>query len=108
MTAPLIIDALVAAVNAKDTDGFLALFAADGQVDYRGEIYKGQEAIRHWSDNELIGAGAKLGPRRTSSGPSFAAMTVAVEGPAYRETEVFTIQLHDELITEMAVIETQA
>lgn len=108
MNEPLIIDALVAAVNSEDTESFLALFAADGQVDYRGQIYRGHHAIRVWSDNELIGAHARLKAIQASGDALFAAMTVAVEGPAYRETEVVTIELRDALISELAIIEAIA
>ena len=108
MNAPLIIEALVAAVNSEDTDSFLALFADDGQVDFRGQIYKGHHAIRGWSDNELIGAHARLNTTRASGDVSFAAMTVSVVGPAYKETEVFTIELRDALISELAIIEAKA
>lgn len=53
---PAPLDALVAAVNAGDTDRFLSLFTNDGVVDDWGTQYTGPREIRAWSDRELIGA----------------------------------------------------
>ena len=58
MPPPL--DRLVAAINAGDFEGFIALFAPDGVVDDWGRRFKGPAAIRKWSDKELIGAHGTL------------------------------------------------
>jgi ketosteroid isomerase-like protein len=59
-TLPPVIEALRDAVNAGDTEGFLALFADDGAVDDWGRRFAGKAAIRSWSDEELIGAHGTL------------------------------------------------
>ena len=44
------------AVNAGDTDAFLGGFADDGFIDDNGRTFTGHDAMRGWSDRELIGA----------------------------------------------------
>lgn len=46
--------------NAGDIDGVLALFPADGVVEDWGRRFVGHQAIRGWSDKELIGAKGHL------------------------------------------------
>jgi SnoaL-like domain len=48
------------AVNAGDADAFLAAFANDGWVDDNGRRFTGHDAIRTWSDRELIGVNARF------------------------------------------------
>lgn len=48
--------AVVRSINAGDTEGFLDLFSERGVVDDWGRRFVGRQAIRAWSDRELIGA----------------------------------------------------
>lgn len=50
------IDALVATINAGDTERLLGFFTPDAVVDDWGDEYVGLDAIRTWNDRELIGA----------------------------------------------------
>jgi hypothetical protein len=43
MTVPAVVDKVLAAVNSGDTDAFLDLFSADGEVDDWGSIYSGKK-----------------------------------------------------------------
>ena len=59
------------AVNAGDTDAFLCEFAVDGWIDDNGRRFGGHDAMRAWSDRELIGANTRCevtGSERTASG----------------------------------------
>jgi hypothetical protein len=47
-------------VNAGDIEGVLALFPPDGVVIDWGRRFAGHQAIRGWSDKELIGAHGTL------------------------------------------------
>jgi SnoaL-like protein len=60
MPTPHVIAAFVTAVNAGDTEAFLALFDKRGVVNDWGTRYVGQQRIRAWSDRELTGAKATL------------------------------------------------
>lgn len=57
---PPLLDAFREAVNAGDTDAFIALFAEDGVVEDWGRRFSGQKAILGWSAKELIGASGTL------------------------------------------------
>ena len=48
--------AFIKTINAGDTIGFLDSFTPDGVVDDWGRKFCDREAIRAWSDKELIGA----------------------------------------------------
>jgi hypothetical protein len=57
MAAPLdIVRQLVATINHGDIEAFLAFFPEDGIVTDWGRAFVGHDAIRAWSDEELIGA----------------------------------------------------
>jgi hypothetical protein len=67
----------IAAVNAGDTDGFLSLFAADGWIDDNGRRFNGHDAMREWSDRELIGAHSRFDV--TGSEPTADGVAVDIE-----------------------------
>jgi len=52
--------AMVDAINAADTDAFVAAFAPDGFVDDWGTVKSGPEGIRSWAESDAIGAGARM------------------------------------------------
>ena len=54
------VGSFVEAVNAGDTEAFLAFFPGDGVVDDWGRRFVGHEAIRGWSDEEFIGAKGRM------------------------------------------------
>ncbi|RYJ04773.1 MAG: nuclear transport factor 2 family protein, partial [Actinomycetales bacterium] len=45
---PAPVSAVVDAINAGDTDAFVAAFTADGQVDDWGRVLKGPDGVRSW------------------------------------------------------------
>lgn len=50
----------VDAVNAADTDAFVAAFVPDGFVSDWGTVKSGADGIRSWADTDAIGAGARM------------------------------------------------
>lgn len=50
----------VDAINAGDTDAFVAAFRADGYVDDWGRVLRGPAGVRSWAGSDAIGAGAKM------------------------------------------------
>jgi hypothetical protein len=60
VTLPVPIAAALEAVDAGNIEDFLHAFADDGAVDDWGRVFRGHEAIRQWSDAELIGKRAVL------------------------------------------------
>jgi hypothetical protein len=57
---PAALEAFRSAVNAGDTEAFIALFPADGVVEDWGRRFSGHAAILGWSAKELIGAKGTL------------------------------------------------
>ncbi|EFQ82201.1 hypothetical protein HMPREF0063_12725 [Aeromicrobium marinum DSM 15272] len=63
MTAPVLpapAQRFVDAVNAADTDGFVATFTDDGHVDDWGRVLRGRDGVRSWADTDAIGQGAQM------------------------------------------------
>ena len=52
--------AMVDAINAADTEAFVAAFEPEGFVDDWGTVKSGPEGIRSWADSDAIGAGARM------------------------------------------------
>src|ERR1700744_4130555 len=52
---PGVIQSFIAATNAHDGDAFINSFADDGIVNDVARTFKGRDAIKQWSDKEIIG-----------------------------------------------------
>jgi len=63
MTVPAVpapVAALVDAINAADTDAFVAAFTDDGFVSDWGRVLTGPDGVRSWAGSDAIGAGAQM------------------------------------------------
>ncbi|UOQ59447.1 nuclear transport factor 2 family protein [Leucobacter rhizosphaerae] len=60
ITLPTPVQAVVDAINAADTDAFVAAFTEDGAVDDWGRVLRGRSGQRSWADTDAIGAGARI------------------------------------------------
>lgn len=58
--APAPVRAVVDAINAADTDAFVAGFTDDGVVNDWGRVLTGADGVRSWAESDAIGAGAKM------------------------------------------------
>ncbi|WP_424935421.1 MULTISPECIES: nuclear transport factor 2 family protein [Bacteria] len=59
-TLPAPVRRMIDAINAADTDAFVAAFAPDGYVDDWGRVLRGAEGVRSWAGSDAIGAGAQM------------------------------------------------
>lgn len=57
---PTPVQAMIDAINAADTDAFVAAFAPDGFVSDWGNVKSGPAGVRGWADSDAIGAGAQM------------------------------------------------
>ena len=55
------IRAVVDAINAGDTDAFVAAFTDDGQIDDWGRVLSGSDGVQSWAQTDAIGQAAKIG-----------------------------------------------
>lgn len=60
VTLPDAAQRFVDAINAADTDGFVAAFTDDGFVDDWGRVLRGRDGVRSWAASDAIGAGAQM------------------------------------------------
>jgi SnoaL-like domain len=91
------------AVNAGDSDGFVAAFADDGIVDDNGRQFTGRDAIMGWSDRELIGADATVevsGAQDTEEG---VAVDAEVRSSGFNGYSRFAFELEGESIRSMTI-----
>lgn len=54
------VQAVADAINASDTDAFVAAFTEDGVVNDWGRVLSGPQGIRSWADTDAIGQNAKI------------------------------------------------
>lgn len=57
---PTPVQAVVDAINAADYDGFVAAFAADGEVNDWGRVLTGSDGVRSWAETDAIGMNARI------------------------------------------------
>lgn len=60
LEVPAPVQAVVDAINAADTEAFVAAFTPEGQVDDWGRVLSGPDGVRSWAETDAIGAGAQM------------------------------------------------
>lgn len=91
------------AINAEDTDAFLSEFAADGWIDDNGRRFTGHDAMRAWSDRELIGAHTRFeitGAEPTADG---VAVDIEVASEGFNGSSRFAFEVEDDALRGMAI-----
>jgi hypothetical protein len=93
----------VAAVNAGDTEAFLAEFAADGRIDDNGRVFSGREEMRAWSDKELIGANTRFEVTGSDLTDDGVALHVEVSSDGFNGYSRFAFRLAGERLQSMLI-----
>ena len=103
---PPLIVTMIDAINRGDFDGFFAAFHGDGEVNDWNRSFKGRDAIKGWSDTELIGAKGTLKVTKVLSDTGG---TIAFDGDwtssYYSGPGRFTITIRDGKISVMRISE---
>ena len=73
-------DGYVRAINGKDPDGFIALFAEGAVIDDAGRIIRGREEIRAWAASDIFGSNVTFTVLDTSGEENDATITAKVDG----------------------------
>lgn len=60
ITVPAPVQAMVDAINAADTEAFVAAFTDQGFVDDWGRVLQGPDGIRSWAASDAIGMDAQM------------------------------------------------
>jgi hypothetical protein len=100
---PTPVRTLLDAVNRGDTDAFLACFTADGVVDDWGREFRGAQAIRSWSDGELIGVRASLDVTGVVEQGGTVVVTAQVGGDGFNGPSHFSFDLDGERVSRMTI-----
>lgn len=102
------VDAFVAAVNAGDTDKFLAFFdEKTGVVNDWGRRYEGRAAIKGWSDKEFIGARGTITPTRVEHKDNVVSLWAGWKSSFYSGDSLFIFTIDGEKIKEMRIADAK-
>lgn len=97
------VSTLIEAVNRHDTAGFLTCFTDNGVVDDWGREFRGAEAIRGWSDRELIGVNVRLDVVDVTHSDHSVTVTADVGGDGFNGPSHFTFTNDGDQITRMEI-----
>ena len=100
---PVPVRAAIDAANASDTDALLAAFTPDGVVDDWGREFRGQGAIRGWSDREFIGVKVRLQVTQVTLDDVNVVVTAQVGGDGFNGLSHFTFQVEDGHVARMTI-----
>jgi SnoaL-like protein len=93
----------VDAVNSGDTEAFLAAFAADGWIDDNGRRFTGHDAMRAWSDRELIGANSRFDVTGSEPIEGGVALDVEVTSDGFNGYSRFAFGVDGDTLKSMAI-----
>jgi hypothetical protein len=93
----------IAAVNAEDTDAFLSQFAADGWIDDNGRRFTGHDAMRAWSDRELIGAHTRFEVTGAEATDAGVAVDIEVASEGFNGYSRFAFEVAGDALQGMAI-----
>ena len=91
------------AVNAGDTDAFLSEFATDGWIDDNGRRFAGRDAMRGWSDRELIGANSRFVVRRSESTERGVDVDIEVASDGFNGYSRFAFEVERDGLRSMTI-----
>ena len=95
---------LIDAVNAGDTDAFLSEFGADGWIDDNGRRFDGHDAMRAWSDRELIGANTRFEVTGSEPADHGVAVDIQVASDGFNGYSRFVFDLDEETVRSMVIV----
>jgi hypothetical protein len=93
----------IAAVNAEDTDAFLSQFATDGWIDDNGRRFTGHDAMRAWSDRELIGAHTRFEVTAVEATDAAVAVDIEVASEGFNGYSRFAFEVAGDALQGMAI-----
>jgi hypothetical protein len=93
----------VDAVNAGDTEAFLSGFAEDGWIDDNGRRFTGHDAMRGWSDRELIGANSHFEVTGSEEADDGVAVDIEVTSDGFNGYSRFDFDVEGDMLRSMAI-----
>jgi hypothetical protein len=91
------------AVNRVDTGAFLSGFAADGWIDDNGRRFTGHDAMRAWSDGELVGANTRFEVTGSEPTDGGVAVDIEVASDGFNGHSPFAFELEGKALRSMTI-----
>jgi hypothetical protein len=102
---PPAIRTFVETTNSGDSEGFVAAFADDAQLNDWGREFAGRSGVRAWNATDNIGVQTHFDLLDVTSGPDpeTHVATLRVTGNGYNGTGPMTFRLRDGLIADLRI-----
>ncbi|GAA3133701.1 hypothetical protein JOF29_002317 [Kribbella aluminosa] len=100
---PAAVQRALDAIDALDTDAFVAAFGPDGYVNDWGREFRGPDQIRSWSDNELIGKQATFTNTEVSAPGNPLTIRTQVGGNGFNGPSHFTFDVQNDTLASMTI-----
>jgi hypothetical protein len=100
---PNVVESLIAAVNAQDTEGFVGAFAPDAVIDDWGRQVVGHDEIRAWNEYEVIGPDVRIDVTRVEHVGRTIVLTVLTSRGTSKGSSHFAFDIDDGVVTRMTI-----
>lgn len=100
---PAAVQAVVDAINAGDTEGFVAAFAEDGLVDDWGRVLPGRDGVRSWADTDAIGQGARIEVTEAVTEGDITTLTFEWTSRRFNGTSSAIVTVRDGLVSSFRI-----
>jgi hypothetical protein len=100
---PSVIERLIAAANAQDTEGFVGAFTPDAVIDDWGRQVTGHDEIRAWGGCEFTGPDVRIGLTRIERIGQTTVLTVLTSRGTSNGSAHFAFDIDDGLVARMTI-----
>ena len=100
---PSVVEKLIAAVNAQDTEGFVGAFTPDAVIDDWGRHAVGHDEIRAWNESEFIGPDVRIDITRVERAGPTIVLTVLMSRGTSKASSHFAFDIDDGVVTRMTI-----
>jgi len=100
---PSVIERLLAAANAQDTEGFVGAFMPDAVIDDWGRQVAGHDEIRAWGEHEFTGPDVRIDLTRVERIGQTIVLTVLTSTGTSRGSSHFAFDFDDGLVARMTI-----
>lgn len=94
---------VIDAINAGDTDAFVAAFTPDGRVDDWGRILEGADGIRSWAATDAIGQSARMTVTEASSDGDVTHIRFGWESNRFNGDSEAYVTVADDRVAELRI-----
>ncbi len=100
---PPAVQAVVDAINAGDTEAFVAAFAPDGRVDDWGRVLSGRDGVRSWAATDAIGQNARMTVTDAATDGDVTELVFDWSSRRFNGSSRAFVTVHDGVVTEFRI-----